>query len=246
MDPKNIIIGIVIVIAIYIIYVWLFGDSTRSYLLGMHDAKKRKVIEESHFPKGISSDYTYSVWLFISSWNYRAGKTKYILARNYSKTQQQPAPYISLGANLNNIEVSLATYSNDSTDIQNHTCSLDNIPLQTWANVIVTLNNRALDLYLDGKLVRTCVLPGVPRQSAGQPLVICGSPTDSFGTGGEDGFDGYISNVSYFTRSVNPREAYAIYKEGPGGTNWFSNVFNKYRLKIAFMNENKEMNSFEI
>jgi len=243
MGPKNIIIGIVIVIAIYIIYVWLFGDATRSYLLGMHDAKKKKVIEGSHFPQGVTSDYTYSIWLFISSWNYRAGEIKYILARNNGN---QPAPHISLGANLNNIEVSLATYPNGSTASQNHTCSLDNIPLQTWANVIVTLNNRALDLYLDGKLVRTCVLPGVPRQSTGEPLIICGQPAGSFGTGGGDGFDGYISNVSYFNRSVNPREAYAIYKEGPGGTNWFSNVFNKYRLKIAFMNENKEMNSFEI
>lgn len=244
MGPKNIIIGIVVVIAIYIIYVWLFGDSTRSHLLGMWDAKKRKFIEGSHFPKGNTSDYTYSTWLFISNWNYRASETKYILARNNIDTQ--PAPYISLGANLNNIEVSLATYSNGSTDSQTHTCSLDNIPLQTWANVIVTLNNRALDLYLDGKLVRTCVLPGVPKQSTGQPLVICGPPAGSVGKGADNGFDGYISNVSYLSRPVNPREAYAIYKEGPGGTNWFSNVFNKYRLKIAFMNENREMNSFEI
>lgn len=244
MSPKNIIIGIIVVIAIYLIYVWLFGDKTRSDLLGMHDAKKRKVIDGTHFPKGNTSDYTYSTWLFISNWNYRAGETKTILARKNSGGQ--PAPYLSLGANLNNIEVSLATYPTGSSDSHIHTCSLDNIPLQTWANVIITLNNRALDLYLDGKLVRTCVLPGVPQQSTGEPLIICGPPAGSFGGGAAGGFDGYISNVSYLSRPVNPREAYAIYREGPGGSNWFSNVFNRYRLKIAFMNENREMNSFEI
>tara|TARA_B110000046_G_scaffold186045_1_gene231835 strand:- start:4175 stop:4909 length:735 start_codon:yes stop_codon:yes gene_type:complete len=244
MSSKNIIIGIIIVIAIYLIYVWLFGDATRSYLLGMHDAKKRKVISGDHFPKGNTADYTYSFWVFISNWNYRAGEAKTILARNNS--DGFPAPHISLGANLNNIEVSLATYQTGSNESNKHTCSLDNIPLQTWANVIVTLNNRALDLYLDGKLVRTCVLPGVPHQSTGKPLVICGLPANTTGGNNGNGFDGYMSNVSYLSRPVNPREAYAIYREGPGGTNWFSNMFNKYRLKIAFMNENREINSFEI
>ena len=239
MNLKNIIIGIVIVLLIYFIYIWMFGDSSRSYLLGMHDAKKKMVIDGSHFPKGSSADYTYSMWINVSNWNYRAGESKAILSRKNS--DNLPAPYISLGANLNNIEVSLATYAKKSGGSQIHNCSLDNIPLQSWANIIVTLNNRALDLYLDGKLVRTCVLPGVPKQSTGQSLVVCEPPQ-----GGSGGFDGYISNVNYLSRPVNPREAYAIYREGPGGSNWFTNMFDKYRLKIAFMKENKEVNSFEI
>ena len=52
MDLKNIIIGIVVVLLIYFIYIWIFGDSSRSYLLGMHDAKKKQIIDGSHFPKG--------------------------------------------------------------------------------------------------------------------------------------------------------------------------------------------------
>lgn len=240
MNLKNIIIGIVVVLLIYFIYIWIFGDSSRSYLLGMRDAKKKMVIDGSHFPKGNSADYTYSMWINVSNWNYRAGEQKAILSRRNS--DGKPAPYISLGANLNNIEVSLATYATKSEGGQIHTCSLDNIPLQAWANIIVTLNNRALDLYLDGKLVRTCVLPGVPKQSTGQHLVVCEPPQG----GSAGGFDGYISNVNYLSRPVNPREAYAIYREGPGGSNWFTNVFNKYRLKIAFMKENQEVNSFEI
>jgi hypothetical protein len=91
-------------------------------------------------------------------------------------------------------------------------------------------------MYLDGKLVRTCVLPGVPKMSSGSPLVV--SP------GG--GFEGYISNFQYFSRAVNPREAYAIYREGPGGTNWFTGLINKYRLRIEFLKDNKVMNKFDI
>ncbi len=236
---KKIIIGVVVVVLLYFLYVWIFGDSSRSYILGMQDAKKKKIIDGSYFPKGGSADYTYSMWVYVSNWNYRIGEKKMIISRNNS--DGNPAPYISLGANVNNIDVTLATYS-DSGNSQLHTCTLDNIPLQTWVNVIVTLNNRALDLYLDGKLVRTCVLPGVPKQSTGQPLIVSNSPKDS----NSGGFDGFISNVTYLARPVNPREAYSLYREGPGSSNWFTNIFNKYRLKFSFMKDNREVNSFEI
>jgi hypothetical protein len=148
---------------------------------------------------------------------------------------------------MNNVEVSLGTWPGASDGVgatsgQVSTCTLENVPLQAWANVIMTLNNRSLDLYLDGKLVRTCVLPGVPIQASGEPLVVCGNGPN----GGAGGFEGYISNFQYFSRAVNPREAYAIYREGPGGSNWLSNLINKYRIKIAFMKNNREVNSFEI
>lgn len=40
-----------------------------------------------------------------------------------------------------------------------HMCMINNFPLQRWVNLIVSLNNRTMDVYLNGKLVRTCILP---------------------------------------------------------------------------------------
>ena len=97
--------------------------------------------------------------------------------------------------------------------------------------------DNALDCYLDGKLVRTCLMPGVPKLSGAGSLVL---------TPNGKSFQGYTGNFQYFNRAINPREAYAIYKEGYGGSNWLSNLFNKYRIKLAFMKDNQEVNSFEI
>ena len=164
MSVQNIIIGVVIVIVIYLLYVWFFGDSTRQHLLSMHDARKPLLITGDNVPHGSSSDYTYSFWVYISNWNYRVGEKKIILGRG--KDGKVPSPEICLGAMLNNIEVTLGTYAQGhSGNAVNHTCTLENVPLQAWACVLVTLNNRSLDIYLDGKLVRTCVLPGVPKMT---------------------------------------------------------------------------------
>ena len=62
----------------------------------------------------------------------------------------------------------------------------------------------------------------------------------------ESSFQGYTSNFKYLPTSVNPREAYAIYREGFGSGNWLSGMFSKYRIKMSFLEDNVEVNSFEM
>jgi hypothetical protein len=81
-------------------------------------------------------------------------------------------------------------------------------------------------------------MPGVPKLAGAGGLEL--TPDSST-------FRGYTSNLMYFPRAVNPREAYAIYRQGfGGGSNMFANLFNQYRIKLAFMKDNREVNSFEI
>jgi len=42
-----------------------------------------------------------------------------------------------------------------------------------------------------------------------------------------------------------PQQAYNIYKSGYGGSA-VGSIFNKYRLKFSFMEDNQEQASFEI
>ena len=59
------------------------------------------------------------------------------------------------------------------------------------------------------------------------------------------GFSGQTSKFRYIARTVSPREAYEIYREGPGG-NWLSDLLNQYKMKLSFIKGNEEINSFEI
>jgi hypothetical protein len=208
---------------------YYFGNNTTSYLAGLHDAKTSMSISSSNLPAGSSADYTYSVWVYVNNWNYRLGEKKTIL-------QRAPMTQIAFDGNLNNIIFTLAVSPNSGTTPVNHKCTLENVPLQAWTNVIMTLNGRSMDIYMDGKLVRTCVLPGVPYVTHGTNLELT--------PGG--GFYGYTGNLQYINKAINPREAWAIYKEGYGGSSWFSNIVNKYRIKLAFMEDNREINSIEI
>ena len=127
-----------------------------------------------------------------------------------------------------------------------HSIGIENIPLQRWVHIMVSTNNRAVDAYIDGKLVKTTVSANSPPytltgQKAEAPIKVCPKPD-----GGEKGgFEGEISKFRYIARTVNPREAYEIYREGPGG-NWLTSAVNAYKLKLSFMKDEEEVSSFSI
>ena len=152
-----------------------------------------------------------------------------------------PAPKIILGAMQNNIDIKVATYpvnkqqAADGSGSEIHTCTIENFPLQAWVNLIISLYGRTLDVYIDGKLVRTCVLPGPAKVYPDADVKI--TPNG--------GFSGYTSNIQYWPDATNPQQAYNIYKGGFGGS-YLGNLFNKYRIQVNFINNGNVTGSFEI
>jgi hypothetical protein len=229
LSVRNIVIGVVLVLLIILVIRWLWADHTK--LAGMNDGTKVTKISSSDLAQSNSSNYAYSVWMYIEDWSYRYGEPKIVLGR--LDDDLNPSPAIVLGAIENNLRIETTVYSStQANNASKHTCNVDNIPIQKWVNVIVSLYGRTMDVYIDGKLVRTCVLPGVAKVSNTAPLYI--TPNG--------GFSGYTSNVNYYANSLNPQEAYNIYRDGYGGS-----AFNfPYKLKIEYLKDGKEQGSVTI
>lgn len=100
-------------------------------------------------------------------------------------------------------------------------CDLPEIDLQRWTMVTVVLSGRTIDVYLDGKLARSCVAPSFYRVD---PTGIKGVMS-AYG-----GFDGYTGTTSVANYAMNPDEIYKAYMSGPDGssmdpTAWFLSLF---------------------
>lgn len=239
---KTIIYIIILLIVIYVIAGYIFPKKTQ--LSSMMDGTKQQVIEASSLPSNNNSlNYTYSTWFYIEDWNYKFGEKKTILGR--LDGDKNPSPSIELGAMENDVIISISCYPKEKSSTSNapesvvkpiiHKCKVQNVPLQRWVNVIISLYGRTLDVYIDGKLVRTCLLPGISKISQSSQVTI--TPNG--------GFSGWTSNFQYWSNASNPQQAYDIYKNGYGGSA-LGNFFNKYRIKFAFMEDNTERGSFEI
>jgi len=241
--PGNImslIIAIIVVIVIYLLYEYF--TSKTANLTGLQSGKEQKVIKGSTLPTSSgSANYAYSIWFYVNEWSYRMNESKVLLTRG---TEAQSSdlmpignPRITLAPYENNLKIDVATHAGGSSPQPSTAdpCIIRNFPLQRWVNLIISLNGRTMDVYIDGKLVRTCVLPGVPMTDHATDIHVTPS----------GGFSGWTSNIQYFAHPLNPQEAYNIYKQGPG-TSSLLGLFEKYKIKIAYLVDNQEKASIQI
>tara|TARA_X000000950_G_scaffold274545_1_gene359779 strand:+ start:279 stop:1010 length:732 start_codon:yes stop_codon:yes gene_type:complete len=243
MDAKKIVMYVAIVIAVYIVLRLVFDNTSKSTLVRLHNAKVETTIPANKLPKSPANDFAYSIWIYVEDWNYKYGEEKIIFRRMI--TGGKNSPMVSFDANKNNLKVHVETYSGGGQGGESKDCIVDNIPLQKWTHLVVTTYNNTIDTYLDGKLVKSCLLQGVPNVKADSPLML----TPKNGTGGDKdlpGFGGYVRQFQYFSKTLNPREVYEIYKLGPKGGFDLGGIFDRYKMKFSFMKDNLEVTGFEI
>ena len=87
----------------------------------------------------------------------------------------------------------------------NEICDIIQLPVQRWVHVGIVLWNRTTDIYLNGKLRRSCILKGVPKVPWGADLYRTQN----------GGFGGKMAQIRYFNRALNATEIYKIYSKGP-------------------------------
>lgn len=230
---KTLIIGMLIIIVIYLVYKLMFGKTEKVLSESVVSAKKSQVISSEEIPiNKQTSNYTYSIWVYVNNWDDGYGNEKPILERK--SPNGEVAPGIYLAAMANDIIIKSALENGGTGAVNEHRCTLANIPLQKWIHIAVSLNTRALDVYLDGKLVRTCMLEGVAASNTNSNLTI--TPNG--------GFDGYTGTVKYIPDRINPQQAYDLYKQGPGGSSMGG--LNKYKVRVALLEDGETTNSFEL
>ena len=181
-----------------------------------------------------SSNFAFSIWFYISNWNYRYGEPKVIFGRMNSASSatnadtgvsgKDPSPLVSLGAITNDLDIALTVYPDTNNNEKSTVifCPIPNIPIQQWVNLTISVYGRTLDTYLNGKLVKTCILPGVANVS--QTANVYVTPNG--------GFEGSTTKLAYYNNSLNPEQAWNIYKQGYGN-GILSNLFGKYQLNLS-------------
>ena len=185
MEIKNILLVVIIIVLLYIVIRFAFSDVNT--LTSMNSGTMLQKITAGSLATGTvanSSNFTYSIWFYINDWNYKYSDAKMLYGRIGTATDNQnvtidsiknslPCPAVILGAIENNLSILLTCFpgttpasSEDTTASDGsivHTCNISNVPIQKWVNLLVSVYGRTLDVYLDGKLVKTCVLPGVAK-----------------------------------------------------------------------------------
>jgi hypothetical protein len=191
------------------------------------------------------------VWTYIDEWSVNYGNNKNILA--LAPGERNPcffALFFSKTTNDLNIYVEPAEQTNKATsgnlyNSLSSTCSVTNFPLQTWVNISVSVYNRAIDVYIDGKLIRTCSMTTVASPiSKNTAIFVGGNRTPS--NMQVPGFSGFIASVVYSPDVFSPKEVWDIYSRGYTNSAFDLNALKRYKLELSFLKDNSVLKSFSI
>lgn len=202
------------------LYHSVFGNSSGDLAPSFHDASTTSIIKGSQAPLSAEREGGYGMqwWMYVKDWNYGYGKPKSVIKRPDSTNGAVMNPSISLHPTDNSLQISVSVYpateggsgkaqpapaghSGSSDDV--FVCEVTDIPLQTWFSVSVTVFGRNMDIYIDGKLVKSCFLSGVPKPAVGDIQL---TP--------DGGFSGNICNFYHYPRMLTPADALTFWSAG--------------------------------
>ena len=208
-------------------------------------------------------EYTISFWMYITSWDYRSGLAKSVLQIVDNKTASENALLTTIlypnepklmvrvrteGGNKGGVDYTSRSNFDQLLGGQQGSsmfmpsmampmCDIQDIDLQRWINITISVNGRIVDVYYDGKLNRSCVLPDIPTApSTGLQSVIIGQ---------KGGFGGKVSGIQFFAYPLTPDRIYAIYQAGPrGAAGFLGYIQEKLGLKLTYSGASGEKKAF--
>lgn len=139
------------------------------------------------------------------------------------------------------------------TDLDDDYISIKNFPLQKWVSVTFSIYQNALDLYLNGKLIKSVINDNIDIVMSEDILVSLGNPFNVYTESDDEttisnityGFKGYTSKLNYYNESLTPKQAYNIYKSGPG-TSYLGDILGDRGININFMDGEKVTKTFSL
>lgn len=223
-------ISFILLIVIAFVALLRIGSKILGYILlpkkspylvsGVKSGRKRMIIEQNPGVKDsiplLRSDnkrggieFTYSVWLTIDSTGGQeeGGFTRYnhIFHKGNGEMNSDgiAKPLNAPGLYYHPKENKLLVVMN-SFDTIREEIVVDSVPLNKWFNVVIRCKGKIVDVYMNGTIVNRHRLNAVVRQNYGKVYVNMNG-----------GFDGELSDLRYFNKSLTGVEIEQIIRSGP-------------------------------
>ena len=211
MNMSAIVLGVVLVVVGYVLYLyWKSRNAPLTNGTTLNIVNPDITVAASLKPE--SSRYTYSVWVNANTWDNTTAKPIFSRMASASPNFATDVPQISLY--LDKLTPTLFVTIAPST-VQPPPVSpiaiTDAFPLQKWTHVMVSVDNNYVDMYLDGKLVKSVKLSYIPVAPARTTTPI---RVGKGANGVSVPSDIFLAKFQLWSTPFSPQEAWNEYMKG--------------------------------
>ncbi len=189
-----------------------------------------------------TSEYTVSFWMFINKYSQtteyqslfaliHTDENEYLLAAYLHPRKPQMVVRAGKVMGQNMADTLVMRNGDRSPPVSEDAltpCDVSDIDLQRWVHVAISVNGQILDVYVDGKLARSCILPSIQNISPDGKQQITLAHTGS-------SYDGFMSGVEFASYAATPDQIYSKYRSGPYSTVGFLDyLWSKIGISIKY------------
>lgn len=228
MNYMLIIIGFIVVVAIYMLYVYFTNATLTS---GVMDLSKTTDYTYDKLKSPTSKIYSLSGWIFMTGQTTNGG---FIFKRNTSDEK------LNIGLYYNGTTLHLfgGEIPNGPPPTNKLFTVTNQLPMQKWVYVVVNVNGDLVEVYLNGKIVKTV-------QLTSSKLTRSFSSTATLKVG-DTGIKGYITQFSMVPEIIGASKVWKNYLNGNGVGNQFLNYFMPYNINMAVTKDDVLQRQFSI
>lgn len=205
-NKKKIIIFIGVIFFILIIWYIFFYNSIKSTLIIENPTyihtKYVKEISPLDLPESDEGHkFTYSFWLYLKNipengnWKSKFDNKYYLLYRFGS-------PNVLFFPKTNILRIEM-TFKDSTSDVVKEYLEIDTLKAQQWQNIVIVLENKNLDVYLDGILENSLNLKNIPFIYK-RPLLLGHKHAN---------FNGHIAKLEYYNMSLDHNQIKEYYED---------------------------------
>lgn len=188
------------------------GDARKSFSTNPNKKNAIPIYRSKDETEGL--EFTWSIWLWVKNppSHPRPGSNNnndyhHVFNKGSNSSQGNSngimypnnGPGLYISENYRNLVITMNSFDKIENRI-----TIDDLPINKWVNVIIRVTQDVLDVFINGTLVKSLKLPGIPKQNY-----------DDINVAYNGGFNGKISNLRYFSNSIGTSEIQTIVDDGP-------------------------------
>jgi len=216
-------------IILYYLIILLFykdhrlGMILKGVLNGSEDGRKYDQSASKMKEVAGAGEYSFSFWAYIDNFD---GK-RHVILRRAEGSLLNPEVILSEDANTMMIKM-----TNAGGDVLS--CDIKMVPLQRWNNFTVNVLSNSINVYMNGRLYRSCTFFNSNGGAAS------GMPFPNINAGlevkhGTD-FPGKLASMFFRNSTMSAEEIMGVYRAGPnaGATGLLYRLFGIKEIRVVF------------